>query len=189
MATSTENGHLARLADTLWYERRLLEYLLFKLVSANLVLIADDRRFVGPAVAEVDAVMEQIRTWGQEQLSGDGVEANSGLGQAIGYFERHFVGLTAFCRLEGAPLDNNPIERALKLIIRGRKNALFFKTPAGAAIADVITSIIATAHQAGVNVFDYLVVLQRHAEAVKRQPEQWLPWTYQQTLSAEKKAA
>ena len=61
MVNSTENVHLARLADTLWYERRLLEYLLFKLVSANLVLIADDRRFVGPAVAEVDAVMAEIR--------------------------------------------------------------------------------------------------------------------------------
>ncbi len=52
---------MSQLADTLWYERRLLEYLLFKLVSANLVLIADDRRFVGPAIAEVDAVMAEIR--------------------------------------------------------------------------------------------------------------------------------
>lgn len=51
---------MAQLADTLWYERRLLEYLLFKLVSANLVLIADDRRFVGPAIGEVDAVMAEI---------------------------------------------------------------------------------------------------------------------------------
>jgi hypothetical protein len=41
----------------------------------------------------------------------------------------------------------------------------------------VITSVIATAYHAGVNVFEYLVVLQRHAEAAKRQPELWLPWT------------
>ena len=61
MVTSTANAHMAHLADTLWYERRLLEYLLFKLVSANLVLISDDRRFVGPAIAEVDAVMAEIR--------------------------------------------------------------------------------------------------------------------------------
>ena len=45
MVTSPGNAHMAQLADTLWYERRLLEYLLFKLVSANLVLIADDRDF------------------------------------------------------------------------------------------------------------------------------------------------
>ncbi len=61
MDTINRISHMAELADTLWYERRLLEYLLFKLVSANLVLIADDRRFVGPAIAEVDAVMNEIR--------------------------------------------------------------------------------------------------------------------------------
>lgn len=140
-------------------------------------------------------VMEQIRDWGQKQLDHGTVEANSGLGQAIAYFQRHFEGLTAFCRLENAPIDNNALEQALKLIIRGRKNALFFKTPAGAAIADVITSVVATAEQAGINAFDYLVALQRHQQAVRGQPEQWLPWNYHIALeqknaaAAEKKAA
>ncbi len=73
MVTSAENAYMAKLADTLWYERRLLEYLLFKLVSANLVLIADDRRFVGPAIAEVDAVMAEIRR--AEEQRGTVVEA------------------------------------------------------------------------------------------------------------------
>ncbi len=41
-------------------------------------------------------VMAQIREWGQQQLESATVEANSGLGQAIGYFDRHFEGLTAF---------------------------------------------------------------------------------------------
>lgn len=134
-------------------------------------------------------VMEQLREWGQQQLASGTVEANSGLGQAIGYFNRHFRGLTAFCRIEGAPIDNNPMEQALKLIIRGRKNALFFKTLAGAAIADVITSVVATAYQAGINAFDYLIALQRHADAVKDQPERWLPWNYQAAVELEKKAA
>ena len=136
--------------------------------------------------------MEQIRDWGRQALAESTVEANSALGQAIGYFARHFQGLTAFCRLAGAPIDNNRLEQALKLIIRGRKNALFFKTPAGAAIADVITSVVATAQGAGINVFEYLIVLQRHADEVKRQPERWLPWNYQATveaLQAQKKAA
>jgi hypothetical protein len=52
---------LTELADVLLYERQLLEFLLFKLVSANLVLSADDRRFVPPAVAEVGRVMEEVR--------------------------------------------------------------------------------------------------------------------------------
>ena len=134
-------------------------------------------------------VMEQIRDWGQQQLTSGAVEANSALGEAMAYVDKHFSGLTAYCRIEGAPIDNNRMEQALKLIIRGRKNSLFFKTPAGAAIADVITSVVATAYGADVNVFDYLVVLQRHADEVKQQPQNWLPWNYQMTIEAEKKAA
>ena len=129
--------------------------------------------------------MKQIRDWGQQQLGSGEVEANGGLGKAISYFLRHFDGLTAFCTIEGAPIDNNLIEQALKLIIRGRKNSLCSsKPPAGAAIADVITSVIATAYQAEVNVFEYLVVLQRYQDQVKQQPECWLPWTYEDTIKA-----
>jgi len=134
-------------------------------------------------------VMEQLRDGFQRQLDSGDMEANGGLGQAIGYFLRHYAGLTAYCRFEGAPLDNNAMEQALKLVIRGRKNALFFKTPAGAAIADVITSVIATAHQAGINAFDYLIALQRHADTVKAQPERWLPWNYQTAIQEQKQAA
>jgi hypothetical protein len=52
---------MSRLADLLWYERQLLEFLLFKLVSANLMLNADERRFVPPAMAEVEKVIDEIR--------------------------------------------------------------------------------------------------------------------------------
>lgn len=61
METAPTTPHLVRLADMLWFERRLLEFLLFKLVSANLVLTANDRRFVGPAVAEVERVVAEVR--------------------------------------------------------------------------------------------------------------------------------
>jgi transposase len=63
------------------------------------------------------------------------------------------------------------------------------KTPAGAAIADVITSVVATAHHAGINTFDYLIALQRHADAVKTQPERWLPWHYHTAVQEQKQAA
>ena len=134
-------------------------------------------------------VMQGLREWGQQQIDSAAVEANSGLGKAIGYFERHYEGLTAFCRIESAQIDNNLMEQALKLVIRNRKNALFFKTQAGAAIADVLLSLIATAAQAKINVFEYLIVLQQHAPAVKQNPQQWLPWTYQNTLQALELAA
>ncbi len=52
---------LAQLADTLWPERRLLEYLLFKLVSANLILTADAAPFVPLTIDEVEQVMGRVR--------------------------------------------------------------------------------------------------------------------------------
>ena len=126
-------------------------------------------------------VMARLRQWGQEKLQSGAVEDNSGLGKAIRYLERHYDGLTAFCQHKGARLDNNVMERHLKLIVRNRKNAHFFKTATGAAIGDVITSIIATCASAGVNVLDYLNTVQRHQDAVKANPHQWLPWNYPQT--------
>lgn len=44
-------------------------------------------------------------------------------------------------------------------------------------------SVIHTAARAGVNVLDYLNVLQVHATLVKASPASWLPWTYQTTLA------
>jgi transposase len=134
-------------------------------------------------------VMEAIQRWGTEQLQSEAVEENSTLGKAIGYFLRHHAGLCRFCYYPGAQLDNNLMERMLKLVIRGRKNALFFNTLAAAAMADVIGSIIATCHHHQVNPFNYLVQLQRQASAVKANPEQWLPWNYTQNHEPLEKAA
>jgi hypothetical protein len=124
-------------------------------------------------------VMKEIRVWGNGHLEAETVEENSGLGKAIRYFDKHFEGLTCFCRVEGAMLDNNLMESMLKLVVRNRKNAGFFKTGSGAAIGDVITSMIATTMEAGANPVDYFTVLQQNAADVKAHPEKYLPWNYQ----------
>ena len=127
-------------------------------------------------------VMLEIRDWATQQIDTQSTEANSSLGKAIAYFIRHFDRLTLFCKVEGAKLDNNYMETMLKLVVRNRKNAYFYKTLTGAAISDVITSSIATAMQAGVNVFDYFNDIQRHHQAVKDNPMLWLPWHWQNNL-------
>jgi len=83
----------------------------------------------------------------------------------------------------GAPLDNNIAERALKLCIRQRKNSLFYATEHSAYIASVLTSVIATCVQAGVNALDYLVGLQEHRQEVFANPGAWLPWNYPAALT------
>ena len=129
-------------------------------------------------------IMQQIKEWGAKKLEGDDVEANSSLGKAIAYFLRHYDELTSFCYYEGVAIDNNPMESQLKLVVRNRKNALFFQTLSGASIGDVITSMIATAIAAGVNAFDYFNVLQREQELVKENPTHYLPWNYKEWSSA-----
>ena len=75
-------------------------------------------------------------------------------------------------------LDTNLAERALKLVIRQRKNSLFYRTEHSAYIASVLTSLIATCVYAGVNAVDYLVALQEHRREVFAAPAAWLPWAY-----------
>lgn len=123
-------------------------------------------------------IMEEIKQWCCTHLQNETVEENSGLGKAMRYFVKHFEGLTCFCRLEGAQIDNNLMEAMLKLVVRDRKNAMFHKTLSGAAIGDVITSMIATAAQAGVNIFDYFNLLQRDHKKVIANPDRYLPWNY-----------
>jgi hypothetical protein len=44
--------------------------------------------------------------------------------------------------------------------------------------------LIHTCELCAVSPFDYLTELQRHADALSANPEQWLPWNYQTTLEA-----
>lgn len=127
-------------------------------------------------------IMEEIKTWCETMLETKEVEENSALGKAIKYFLNNYKGLSAFCDVAGAKLDNNEMESMLKLIIRGRKNSLFFKTQAGADIADVLTSLIATCQKQNINSFNYLIEIQKHSDKVRLNPENWLPWNYKVTL-------
>ena len=133
-------------------------------------------------------LMESLYFWLNNQLSYELIEANSGLGQAVGYMLRHWQPLTTFLRIAGAPLDSSWAERAIKIAIRHRRNSLFYRTPRGALVGDCMMSLIYTAQQNKVNPFDYLNALQHHAEQVKINPEAWLPWNYQSTLSVARAA-
>ena len=127
-------------------------------------------------------LMDALYTWFTTQLDAHLVEPNSGLGQAITYFLKHWMPLTRFLEIPSAPLDNNLVERALKKAILHRKGALFYKTLNGARVGDLFMSVIHTCELNGVNPFAYLIALQQHADALKETPNAWLPWTYRETL-------
>lgn len=127
-------------------------------------------------------VMESLKGWLDDQITGKKVEPNSSLGEAILYMQKRWLPLTLFLREPGAPLDNNIAERALKKAILHRKNALFFKTENGADVGDVFMTLIHTAELGGVNPFDYLTELLRHPREVRNHADAWLPWNYRLAL-------
>jgi transposase len=127
-------------------------------------------------------VMEKLHTWLNAQSADNNVEPNSGLGKAISYLLRYWERLTLFLRQAGTPLDNNIVERGLKKAILHRKNSLFYKTRNGARMGDLFMSLIHTCELNGANPFDYLTELQRHADELKANPADWMPWNYPETL-------
>lgn len=129
-------------------------------------------------------LMDELKIWMDEQMDNKKVEPNSSLGKAIQYMKNHWQKLTCFLRVPGAPLTNDECERLLKTAIRHRRNSLFYKTEPGAEAGDILMSVIQTAIQAGVNPFDYLNAVQKNKSAVAHNPDQWLPWNYEETLKS-----
>lgn len=59
-----------------------------------------------------------------------------------------------------------------------RKNALFYKTERGAAVGDMLMSVIETCRLNEVNVWEYLLEVVKNERLVGRDPRKWLPWQY-----------
>jgi hypothetical protein len=128
-------------------------------------------------------VMAKLKDWLEAEFREKKVEPNSRLGKAISYLLDRWERLGRFLEVPGAPLDNNIVERALKLAILHRKNALYYRTVRGAQVGDLFMSLIQTARLSGENSFEYLTALQRNAAALRERPGDWMPWNYRSTLA------
>jgi hypothetical protein len=131
-------------------------------------------------------VMAALKAWMEQQFEDRQVEPNSRLGGAFDYLLKRWVALTRFLEVAGAPLDNNTAERALKMILRYRKNSLFYANEHGATVGDVLTSLIETCRLAGVNPLDYLSALMYNRSAVFADPAAWLPWNHRENPGSAK---
>lgn len=125
-------------------------------------------------------IMLKLYAYLKKQLADKLVEPNSRLGKAIKYMLKHWKRLRRFLTTPGAPIDNNIVERALKIPIRNRKNAMFYKTEHGATIGNILISLIYTAKLAKINPIEYLIALQENKSAVHKNPEDWIPWKYKE---------
>ena len=62
--------------------------------------------------ARSQPLLEDLHAWLTDQIDAHRIEPNSGLGQAIAYLRKHWMPLTLFLRVAGAPLDNNLVNAA-----------------------------------------------------------------------------
>jgi transposase len=99
------------------------------------------------------ALIERIRVWAESQR----VIPRSGLGQAIGYMQELWAGLTRFLNDPLISLDNNPVERALWGLVVGRKNHYGSRSSRGCEVAALFYSLIETAKLCGVEPKSYLL--------------------------------
>ena len=127
--------------------------------------------------------MRALKQYCEDLLALKKVEPNSALGRAINYTLKNWHGLTRFLHAVGCPLDNNELEQLLKLQIRSRKSSLFYKTEYSAFVSSVMTTLVATCDKNKVNPFQYLEALYTYQSCVAKNPKQWFPWTYQESLA------
>lgn len=127
---------------------------------------------VGKKVGLLDRQKHKI----PDYLNAD--EPNSDIYNIANYFLKRYKSLTQVLTIPGVPLDTNYVERMIKTIIRLRKNSLFFNNVASSEYSGEILSVLETAVQNGVNVFDYTDYILSNAETVLKNPQNYLPWNY-----------
>ena len=99
--------------------------------------------------------------------------------EAIRYALRHWQGLVLFLDDGRLELDTNTIERAIRPIALGRKNALFAGSDGGARHWAIVASLVATARLNGVEPLAWLTdVLERMVSGRTKahELERLLPW-------------
>jgi len=110
--------------------------------------------------AETKPLMAALWSWLMERLAE--ISAKSSLAVAIRYTLGHWEGLTVFLSDGRVEVDNNTVERNIRPIPLGRKNALFAGSAAGGERWAVLASLINTAKLHGIDPQTWLAdVLER----------------------------
>jgi transposase len=124
-------------------------------------------------------IVDALHAWLGAQL--ERVSGKSPLAEAIRYLLRHWPGLVLFLEDGRLELDTNTIERAIRPIALGRKNALFAGSDGGARHWAIVASLVATARLNGVEPLAWLTdVLERVVSGRTKAHElaRLLPWAW-----------
>jgi transposase len=131
-------------------------------------------------------LVEAMHVWLAEQL--DRISGRSTLAEAIRYALRHWKGLILFLDDGRLELDTNTVERAIRPITLGRKNALFAGADSGGRHWAMIMTLIQTAKLNAVDPLAWLTdVLERivSGRTGRHELDTLLPWNWQAAKAVE----
>lgn len=109
----------------------------------------------------------------------------STLGKALTYLENQAGPLKLFIQDPTLEIHNNDSERALRHVVTGRKNWLFFGSPRGAQVGANLFSLVATCKAMEINPEEYLEdVLSRVDSVPASQIARLTPWAWAEERAA-----
>ena len=124
--------------------------------------------------------IEAMRAWLDAQLPR--LSKGSGLAKAMGYVLRHWDGLTRFLDDGRIELDTNTVEREIRRIPLGRKNALFAGNDTGAQHWALMATLIGSAKLNGVEPLAWITDALERIVAGRTKAnniDSLLPWGWQ----------
>jgi hypothetical protein len=131
-------------------------------------------------------LLDTFKVWLMERLSEE--SATSNLAGAISYTLNHWDGLTVFLGDGRVEVDSNIVERTMRPIALGRRNALFAGSTRGAEAWAILASLINTAKLHELDPQTYLAdVLERIVSGRTKVNalHDLLPWVWKAARSAE----
>ncbi len=165
-----------------WIERAVKR----RVESRSLDRDERDRLLAGVRHRLSARVIEQIRLRVEQLWTERATLPRSVLGKALTYLENQWKPLTRF--LDDAVLDlhNNDSERALRHIVLGRRNWLFFGSPEGGRVGANLFSLIATCKGLEINPEAYLEDLLHKVDTTPASAIASLtPWAWAEANSGE----
>jgi len=131
-------------------------------------------------------LIEAMQAWLEETLGR--ISGRSPLAQAIRYALNHWSGLILFLDDGRLELDTNTVERAMRPVALGRKNALFAGADSGGRHWAIIATLIQSAKLNDVDPLAWLTdVLERivSGRTKRHELDTLLPWNWKAAKAAE----
>lgn len=150
--------------------------LLYEVEEQAKEMSADDRRLLRQE--RTVPLLASMKSWLDQQAGN--VLPKSPMGEAINYALNNWTALCRYAEDGNLAIDNNAVERMLKLIALGRKNWLFAGSERGGKTAAVLFTLISSAKRHNLDTWSYLRdVIVRLADLKPNELEQLLPNRWQ----------